>query len=665
MITATPKRIPIFRRTIDCFRPPPRIVTYDWICKNGRTKKNMPFNRIDFPWVRGIAEDWESFSIERQFFMACSRLGKTETAIQLVLCSIANDPDLAMVGGPTKEKIQEWIVDRIYPMALNIGPLRNWVPPEHKRGKLSAKLAHATIYGAWSGSPTTLGDLDPRYIMAFEIDKWSKAASEESDPFDLILARGSEIPDRRFFAESTPTIDGLSRIQRFVANGTDCRFNVPCPLCGHYQPLVLGNGKPKSGGIKWDKDAKTGHSTPVLAFSTARYCCRKCFGEWPNEARMPAVRKGVWVPKGCSANRNGTVVGKRTNDVPDASYQMNRLYSPSFSFGHYARAYVECEGIPSRLQAFANDWEGLPFFPVKRTHAWETVAEKLSVEGQKLHLVPEPGIFLTCAVDVQIDHLVYMVVAWSAGKRGYVVDYGSVFSWGQLKDDILPREYAHADGGPPLTIQMTLVDARDGNRKDEIVDACRSMNSESGPWVWPSMGAKAGAMGLNPFEKRPFGKGNELKKKTNAQFIGFGLVMVNTSLWQEWIQGCLDLREPGAPDSLSFPESCRTDEDLFKQLLNEEADWSVGTTGHDVVKYVRVDRLIPVDLRDAARYSRCAAEVFVNSNWSRTAEKRFNPGRAPDPPRPKRNANDAPTKPIVAEEDRSRWVRRMMRRRVR
>ncbi|CAI3958882.1 phage terminase large subunit family protein, partial [Commensalibacter papalotli (ex Botero et al. 2024)] len=67
---------------------------------------------------------------------------------------------------------------------------------------------------------------------------------------------------------STPTIKGLSRIEKLYQEGDQRRFYVPCPHCGGYQVLEWG-GKDVTHGIKWDKDEQ-GQALP----ETVHYVCK-------------------------------------------------------------------------------------------------------------------------------------------------------------------------------------------------------------------------------------------------------------------------------------------------------------------------------------------------------------------------------------------------------
>ncbi|MEM6979633.1 MAG: terminase gpA endonuclease subunit [Planctomycetota bacterium] len=596
-------------RTCDTWAPRQKVRSWDWIINHAHNHKGQPFNYVDFPWVEGICDAWDDPRVRRIFFMAGSRLGKTETFLALMLCSQFHDPDVGMIGGSTENLVRRTIGDRFYKMMENTHVTASLCPPEHRRNKHIVRTRSFSIYGAWSGSPTTLGDLDPRYLQALEFDKFTKANSEEADPAELLLERGAEIPDRKAACESTPTVKGLSRIDKYVSIGTNRRFCVPCPKCGHRQPLHRCTGPQEDGGLWWDRE-KDGSTTATIAQSTARYICEDCRCEWGDEDRRPAIRQGRWVAPGESIDKRGVITGTPHNAGPDESFQLSRLYGPTFSFGDYARAYVLSHGEPEAERSFANNWDGECWIPTQVTMTWQELAAKLCVGETDMGVVPKEANFVTTAIDVQIDHFVCTTFAWANQKQGYLIAYGIASSWPDVKA-WTQRLYPHADGGEPVPSFVNLIDARDGNRKDEICDFCEAANRTSGPFVWPSMGARPGTMNMQVFRKLRIDADHTVGKKAVNAIEGMHLVMVNTTYTQEWIDNAMGRRKPGDPMSITMPKIMIDDEDFFSQLLNEQYNPDSG-------RWDRVDEsTIPVDFRDACRYARCAAEVYCNGNWAR------------------------------------------------
>ncbi|QEF98159.1 Phage terminase large subunit (GpA) [Stieleria maiorica] len=604
-------------RTLDCILPIEPINTWEWMKENSYTKKGVPFNYFDYPWVKGIAEAWDNPDVKRIFFMAGSRLGKTEDGLSFMHAAQDHNPDVGMIIGPDQKIVEETIGDRFWPMLEKSPKTRGLCPHPSRRAKQKVKTATFTIYGAWSGSPATLGDKDPRYLALFEIDKYTKDKSEESDPFNLAMARGAEIPDRKLYAESTPTIEGRSRIAKYVALGTNRRFHVPCPHCGHHQELVWNEGTDRSaGGLWWDRD-ENGNANPNVAASTAVYICIECGDEIKEEQRRAIISRGVWCAEGQYVDDDGKLVGRPVNDGSDESFQISRLYGPTFSFSECAKAYAESRGTPEGEQSFENDWRGMPWVPLVVQMQAEDLAKKLCVGDWDVGTVPKPCVFVTTAVDVQLDHFVLGTFGWDRQATGYLIRHDTVPSWNDV-EAWLKTPWPHEDGHPIFSL-INLVDSKDGNRQEEVFSFCMSVNNPRSPWTWPLEGARYGHMGVKMFNKRElenkFGSNGNKKKRKN-EIAGLHCIQVNTMMTQNWLDNAMVRRMPGDPMSIILPRQIIGDTDLFDQLLNERYDPREG-------KHVRIDEsTIPVDFRDVFRYSRTAAEVFTNGRWERLPKDR-------------------------------------------
>lgn len=651
------QRLRLHRRTLDCILPPPRVRTYDWICDNVRTKDGLPFNHIDYPWVEGICDEWDSPRRNTIWLQFAARLGKSLTAQALLVASIGVAPAPAMIATSTEKLLVDTIRDKLWPMFDRCPKTRSWVPPKHEQNRLRMDLRHSVIYGGWSGSVSSLADKDPRYKWAFEIDKMSADKSEEADPLQLFNERGIEIPDRKSIYESTPAIAGRSRVNRGLLKGTNCRFQVPCRKCQAFQQLIRGDGKPGTGGLIWDKD-DDGHSTPSLAYNTARYRCAHCQKELDDADRRPMIRAGKWVPAGCRLDKRGRMHGTPLNDGPDASFQLGRLYAPTFTFGDVAKNWVESLPSEEDRRNHINSWDGEVWELLQQDYDWEDVASRLCTAETVVGIAPADTVFLTMGVDVQVDHLVYAVTAWAAGSVATVIAYGIAQTWDELNDiRKMPRSTTDSRVLVPM---MTLIDARDGNKTEEVKEVCKAWWKPSGPWVYPSMGQDSGQMAGRTFTKTVLDEHlkSTRRNKTRSKRKGldeFYLIMINTNYWEQWMHQCLYFRTAGDPRSLCFPASSRTDEDLFTELCNVVPDYGLGDS--DAVKrYVRADTTIPKDLRDAIRYSRVAAEVYTHGNWERVI-----PPRPPSQPASGPRAKPPPSVPEkewVRTPDRNRFIRR-------
>jgi phage terminase large subunit GpA-like protein len=589
-----------------------RVSTWDWICEHVVLREGQrlfPYNSIDYPYHRGILERTDDPRIQEVVVVAGTQVGKSVMGRSWFLCRLATQPGNAIFASSTEKLARQTAGDVLWPMLADCSVTRPYVPASEKlRATDQMRTRTATIRVAWSGSATTLGDWPARWGLAGEVDKWSLNQSDEADPLLLFDKRFGAQPEYQWWKEGTPTYQETSRLWRLLIGGSNERLNVPCPLCGGYQELQVGNGK--GGGICWDRGADGKHDA-LIALRTARYRCAKCGKEWGDEYRMPAVRAGVWVPEGCHVDdRSGKLEGEPLRPWPRASFQLSRLYSPRTTWGKLAREFVECAGQPGLLQDFYNSTLGLPWQSQRRRAKWEEVAGRL-VGRHELGVCPEGAIFVTAGIDVQLAHFFYVVSAWGLRATGWCVGLGIAQTWDELRRKVLDAQWTHADGGPPLATELTLIDSR--YREEEVYEWSSSL-SQVGRVVWPYRGAKAGQLQGRPYRKvspaDPDAEGTLAKVKRRD----FCAVTGNTNWWQSWADKCLYDRTPGDDSSYTFHVGAAGDEDLWTQLTNEQLDneanpplWIALPGRHD--------------LRDCWRYSRTAAEVNLLGAWSRLAPR--------------------------------------------
>jgi phage terminase large subunit GpA-like protein len=625
-------------KTIQALRPLEPRCTFDWVCKNIRTPDTgKSFNYLDFPWSRGICDAWDDPKVRQVTLQFAARLGKTLLSCSLMLSSIEYDPCQGMIGSTNEKLLREIIRDKYYPMLERCFKTSDLVPSAYLRSATRIDLSTCRIYGAWSGSPSTLADKAPRNKHGGEVDKWDSEESTEADPLDLFLERGIEIPDRKTIIESTPSIEGKSRIETHLINGWNARFAVPCPLCGEYEPLGIGE-EGKTGGIIYD-GLFDGEHDRVRARKTARYQCPLCCEEWGDEHRRQVIQKGVWRPDGMVANRDGVLEGEMVGVYENASFQLGRQYAPTFSFGDIADQMARCYLDPERWHNFDNSWKGVTHRIIRTTFTWEEIGKRLN-GGYSLQKVPKPCVFLTCGVDVQKDHYVFVVVGWSRGAVGYTVDYGVAHNEHELTK-VIRQKYNHMDGGAPIGISLTLIDSGEGERQDEIFDLCRRVNLPSGPWVWPSKGSSGVLSNGKPFRQQTLeelsGDRKTAKRRHRSAIkkgvAGFWHITVSTPFFQSWMHAALHSRKPGTEKSLALPVEAERDEDFLRQLVNEVQSVKKNKSGRNKLEWVVADESVPLDFRDAMRYARCGAEVFVRSAWNRVAIERIiqAPGKGEKP----------------------------------
>ena len=142
--------------------------------------------------------------------------------------------------------------------------MREKVAPARSRDSgntvLSKEFPGGILVMTGANSAVGLRSMPVRYLFLDEVDAYPPSADDEGDPVALAEARTRTFSWRRkVFLASTPTIKGLSRIEREYEASDQRRFFVPCPHCGERQYL-------KFERLRWEKGKP----------ETAAYHCEGC-----------------------------------------------------------------------------------------------------------------------------------------------------------------------------------------------------------------------------------------------------------------------------------------------------------------------------------------------------------------------------------------------------
>ena len=392
------------------------------------------------PYMREIMDALSPVSpVQRVVFMKAAQVGATEAGNCFIGFVMHHAPGPMLAVQPTVELAKRNSRQRIDPLIEESPELRAKVKPARSRDAgntmLSKEFAGGILIMTGANSAVGLRSTPARYIFLDEVDAYPASADEEGDPVSLAEARSLTFAHRRkVFLVSTPTIRGLSRIEREFEASDQRRFFVPCPHCGAQQWL-------KFERLRWGK----GQS------ETAQYHCEGCDRPIAEHHKTVMLERGGW---------------RATAEAVDpltVGYHLSALYSPMgwLSWARIARSWEAALGNDEAMRAFRNTILGETWFETGEAPDWQRLAERR--EAWTPGTVPAGGLFLTAGVDVQKDRIEVDVWAWGRGLESWLVDHivieggpGDPDCW-QTLTDLLGRVWVHSSG-QHLTIARLAID---------------------------------------------------------------------------------------------------------------------------------------------------------------------------------------------------------------
>ena len=543
-----------------------------------------------FAYQNGIMDAVTSADVERVTVMKSARIGYTKILDHICGYFIHQDPAPVLIVQPRIDDAEDYSRTEIAPMlrdtpvlASLMGSVKAHDPKQRIVKRMFNNGASLSFVGA--NSPAGFRRITARVVLFDEVDGYSaEGAGKEGDQIALGTKRSETFWNRKIVLGSTPTIRGMSLIERSFEQSDKRFYHVPCPQCGEMQTLRWEN-------LRWDRD-EDGKHLP----DTAHFVCKNgCIIEERDKADM--VARGEWRATAPFSGHAGFHIWAAYSLWPNASWR------------NLVREFLGVKKDAVALRTFVNTVWG---------ETWEDTIER--VEGHTLlsrcesygpDSLPEEVKFLTAGVDTQGDRLELQVIGWGQAEESWVVDYEILLGdpaqpkvWQDL-DALLLRPY-HTENGRELRIKVTCIDmfGHHGNQVQQFCDARRSrlvlpIGGSPGPRpVWPKRASET---------------------KTHSRIFVIG---VDTA--KDVIYGRLKIQRKG-PGYIHFPAHDAINQKYFEQLTSE----------HVITKYRFGRPYRKWELPSGKRNE--ALDTFVYALAARMSRPiRLNDGGAPnEPPLPR------------------------------
>jgi phage terminase large subunit GpA-like protein len=391
-------------------RPRPKLTVSEWadqhrILSPEGSAEPGEWRTSRTPYLREIMDQLSEHSRARKVvFKKSSQVGGTEVGSNWLGYIIAHAKGPVAIVMPTEKSLQDWMAQKFEPMAVDTPAVRDVLAARSNRSADNnasrKKFVGGILYAKTAGSTTELKSTSLRYAIADEVDEYDWTTLQ-GDPLGLLEVRLTTFHDRKLFIPSSPTLKDASRIDEEYEGGDQRRYRVPCPHCGHEQPLQWGN-------LRWT--APVGKQRHV---TQAWYVCAECGAEIEEHHKGAMLERGRWV-----AENDG---------APYPSYHINALYSPAglgLSWAELATEWIEAQADPAKLMRFINTRLGESW--ADRTKDIKPAALEARAETTPRRAIPPGCLILTAGVDVQEDRLEVQILGWGVRERAlrcWVIDY--------------------------------------------------------------------------------------------------------------------------------------------------------------------------------------------------------------------------------------------------
>jgi len=413
--------------------------------------------------------------------MFASQFGKSEILNNWIGYSIHLAPAPMLVVEPTVEVMERYSKQRIEPM-IDVSPaLRDKVPSARRRDSgntvLLKEFPGGMLVMGGANSSASLASMPIKKLGLDEIDRYPTSLGAEGSTLKQAEQRSVTFARKKQLNVSTPVRmpvddDDLagSLIWRKWQASSRGHYHVPCPHCGHLQPLLFEH-------LRWEKETDQ-RGVRVHRPETAVYMCQgpDC-GLAIEEHHKPQMLADV------AMGGQARWVHERPWITDHLGYQASALYTPiglGRSWAQIAEEWLEACRDRSKLVTFWNLVLGLPF----DDHADRMSDQDLeaAAEDYPLRVVPSGYYILTASVDTQPDRLEFLVRAWGPGERSVVIDDQKLYGdpekpevWAELTK---ARHQTFANSqGMSLRISMTAIDTG-GSNTAAVYRYCREQRHD-------------------------------------------------------------------------------------------------------------------------------------------------------------------------------------------
>lgn len=429
--------------------------------------------------------------------MKSARVGYTKLLDHMVGYFIHQDPAPMLVVQPKESDARDYSSTEIAPM------LRDTPVLAEIAGDLTSRAAQqrvdkrvfrngASISFVGANSPAGFRRITARIVAFDEVDGYpSQGAGNEGDQIALGTKRSETFWNRKIILGSTPTVQGISRIEKSWEESDQRRYYVSCPHCEARQTLKWEN-------FKWDKTEDGKHLPETAHFRCEANGCRI-----EERDKLRLINGGEWIAEKPFNGHAGFHVWAAYSLFPNAAWR--------YLATEWLRVYKD----PMQKKTFVNLVLGMPHQEVVDVADPDVLRSR--AEPYNHETLPSDVRLVTVGADTQDDRIEATWVAhglngemWVARHEVLPGDTSKPVVWDEF--DRLLGEPLETDEGQKLFVQATCIDSA-GHRSEMVYKFCRERkrrriyatigrgnpNLSAPRMIWPKTASRTKNSGDKPY----------------------------------------------------------------------------------------------------------------------------------------------------------------------
>ncbi len=335
---------------------------------------------------------------------------------------------------------------------------------------LSVKSPGGEIDWLWSESKSNYASGTYMFVLASDIDRYPDDVEGEGDPIGLLLKRLTTAGrKKKFFAESSPTKKGKSKIYAEVLNGDQSRLHMHCPHCNDMICFI-------KDGFVYDYDKEY-----YRLIGDVKYGCKNCGGlieDWEKHEMMKPSSGSKLMPM----NPNFDNRLRKTIFMP--SY-----YSPFVTWNELFTEYltalqdVEKKGKHLKMKVWTNTIDATEYDDGTGAKEIDVSLQELLDKREDYMKVPNDVIMISAGTDTQNNRFETTVLGWKNSREKYLIGHYVVGGDPKFKetqevlDSLLFDQTFQREDGKEMQIYCSSIDTG-GGRTDIIYEYCRARKNK-------------------------------------------------------------------------------------------------------------------------------------------------------------------------------------------